>query len=73
MILGETGQGSGDLKDRWKAGGGCSPQHFHEFARRVHSLCRWYIWTRLVLLHAGLVTPFMLNIANHDTCFEIRP
>jgi hypothetical protein len=28
MILGGTGQGSGDPKDRWKAGGGCSPRHF---------------------------------------------
>ena len=28
MILGGTGQGSGDAQHRWKAGGGCSPRHF---------------------------------------------
>jgi Helix-turn-helix domain len=36
---------------------GFNTRHFHEFARRDHSLCRGYTWTRLVLLQAGLVTP----------------
>lgn len=35
---------------------GFNTRHFHEFARRDHSLCRGYTWTRLVLLQAGLVT-----------------
>jgi hypothetical protein len=36
---------------------GFNTRHFHEFARRDHSLCRGYTWTRLVLLQAGLATP----------------
>jgi hypothetical protein len=36
---------------------GFNTRRFHEFARRDHSLCRGYTWTRLVLLQAGLATP----------------
>lgn len=36
---------------------GCNIRHFHELARRDHSLHRGYTWTRLALLRAGLVTP----------------
>src|SRR3546814_11542154 len=36
---------------------GFNMRHFHELARRDHSLHRGYSWTRLALLRAGLVTP----------------
>jgi hypothetical protein len=32
-------------------------RHFHDLARRNHSLCRSYTWTRMTLLQAGLVSP----------------
>lgn len=36
---------------------GFNIRHFHELARRDHSLHRGYSWTRLALLRAGLVAP----------------
>jgi len=36
---------------------GFNMRHFHELARRDHSLRRGYTWTRLALLSAGLVRP----------------
>lgn len=36
---------------------GFNMRHFHELARRDHSLCRGYTWTRMTLLQAGLVRP----------------
>jgi Winged helix-turn helix len=35
---------------------GFNMRHFHELARRDHSLSRGYTWMRLALLRAGLVT-----------------